>query len=607
MKDTSPSDTLSSTPPTSTAGTTTRSKNHDKHVVPWRFPTSICTDGGSNRATDPVQSWASTSKALSQFYSSLQQLKSLSRHSKDRLSTSSTSSSSALSSALASYNLLSQLQSTHDTILVPRRDTRTLFLIQGREPKTSENLEQLLMIAMDLIWLNEKDRQKRRALVALRGGKAGVTEVGQGSGPVGQSISADTNVRNSTGHGIHEALDRQQRVSRYEHKRADDYHGLRVSEYTVLMNWIGSVSNVSESGGHSSKDTSMYTSASSLSESTKSKHGQRTHQHSDSPVEGPVGRAWAIWQDFLLTGMKPDVVLYTVLMDKFLKAKEFARAKQIWEHMHVQDDPDHPHDNDYDNDKTVSWGIMSSIEASDPVSKTLNSSSVDRKSQPKVKQRSRGPRVVPNVQTFSVLMQTHVLNRDLQGVAQTYGELLQTAGVPHVGLKPTSHNSLQPCQGVQQLGANTVLLNQVLRVLIDLGEVKAAKGIYAEMKSEGDSDDHRAVIARTGRDNNEQRSGGEDYTSDTVSQSPRASAPAASTLPRKSSFSSTPLHHQAFMRRSEWTRGARRKNESSAAPAVHGSSLSIRPDETTHILMLDLARRQGDHELQDIILRDLDS
>ncbi|KAF9277650.1 hypothetical protein BGZ68_009149 [Mortierella alpina] len=396
-----------------------------------------------------------------------------------------------------------------------RRDVRTLFLLQGRERKTPENLEQLLRLAMDLIWLNEKERQKirqRKKNPALR---------------LVQDPSS------SAGH---------------VHSPADDYHGLRVSEYTVVMNWIGSVNRAVRPGQ-------------SL-ESPLSPHDRpypldlHRNAHCISKPGGSMDQAWAIWQDFLLTGMKPDVVLYTSLMDMLLKAKDFDRADQIWQHMH------------HNGVETSARGRVSSPSASssiaaaaaaaaapaaapltvgiiDPVFKSLNLDAaagqsiavntaaptrrkphflhiLDKDSRRRHRQThsmdgtsasSTSSTAMPNLQTFSVLIKNYAIDRDLKSIVQIYKEIQHQSN---------DRRDAVAGQQFQQRRANTVLLNQILSVLIDLGETSAAKEIYADMQSSSLSSSHPSLCASEPVDG--------DYTTEAVTTRPKAASASTSVL-----------------------------------------------------------------------------
>ncbi|KAG0197009.1 hypothetical protein BGX28_009483 [Mortierella sp. GBA30] len=543
----------------------------------WRFPVPASSPQQCLYGTqDPVQLWPSTSEALSKVYRGLNQIRSSVQSSPSSSSTS--LSASGLESVLSHYNYLSQLQASYDTVLIPRRDTRTLFLLQSKERKTRDNLNQLLRIAMDLIWLNEKERQRKRRRSFA-----------------GSSLLSDKD-RPSTIH---------------IHNPADDYHGLRVSEYTILMDWVGSVSR-SARVSRASQEPSFASNDRLLAVDLRSS----LHQHSSGRRE-PVDRAWAIWQDFLLTGMKPDVVLYTSLMDMLLKAKEFDRADQIWQHMQQKS-----------NSGKSSYGMSHPISSSsaatvgkllDPLAKSLNlgakddgpsafsTASANRK--PYLvhildkKNRSHhyldhsqdwdkdGSGVTPNLQTFSVLIQNHVLNKDLKAIARTYKEMQRQAT-----------NTANPSSGQQRRPANTVLLNQILKVLIDLGEASAAKEIYADMKMSSSSSLSGSLASERGPG---------EYTTETGAISTATSISASSwrssqsRCPTAFTSMSPPPHHQNFQRRAAWERGNRERRLAAAFELSCPTSLWMRPDDTTHRLMLRLARQEGDVELEDQILEEL--
>ncbi|KAF9385450.1 hypothetical protein CPB97_004799 [Podila verticillata] len=521
--------------PTSLSSTATPSPNQEptpaSHATPtpksgsWRFPLQDAAQL-SSRSVSPIQSWPSTSKALSTFYGSLHLARSPpSRHSG---STSPSTSSSPLHLAILNYNYLSKLQGLFDTVLVPRRDTRLLFLMQGREPKTEENLEQLLRIASDLIWLDQKGMRRRKWTERKEEGAVVVEEEA-----FEDNRSAEDGVR------FKPALS----------KIKDEFHGLRVSEYTVLMNWIGAV----EPKPVSSK------------RSTRTDQQQHKNIKPTEPTRSPilpVDRTWAIWQDFLRTGMKPDVVMYTALMDRLLKAKQVEQADEIWQHMlHHQ---------------ASSLSTTGSPKHSPTT--TISNKQMDLK-------RTKSQKgVVPNLQTFSVLMQNHVANRDLEGVVQTYKGLVATSDSGSVPLSspssssPPSNPSLGHHVTTTSNGsstnttalhetlspitmANTVLLNQILAALIDLGESKAAYDIFVEMQSTCRSSS-AVVPPQTARE----VSGG--------------------------SLSPTPIHHQSFRRR---IKGHKDTEKDDMSP-------TIQPDIRTYRLMLKLARRERDRGLEKEIL-----
>ncbi|KAF9313268.1 hypothetical protein BG003_005452 [Podila horticola] len=509
----------------------------------WRFPFQG-TSKPPPKPVSPVQSWSSTSKALSTFYGSLHLARS--QPSSCRRN-GSESSSSPLHLAVLNYNYLSRLQGMFDTVLVPRRDTRHLFLMQGREPKTEENLEQLLRIAGDLIWLDQKEKRKRRQWSegSQDGVEEGVIEENRGAVDVSWSKPALSKIK-------------------------EEFHGLRVSEYTVLMNWIGAVAPGSPVTSRKSRmDHQQHKDVNKL-------HSKESRSQTPTlPLLLPADRAWAIWQDFLRTGMKPDVVMYTALMDRLLKAKQVEQADEIWQHM-LQHQP---------SLSTTSKHL-------------LNPTPISNKQKDLIRHSTKGKTsVVPNLQTFSVLMQNHVANRDLEGVVQTYKGLVATSGSGsdpglscsssppskassghHVTTTNTStstaiHENLSPLTM-----ANTVLLNQILAALISLGESKAAYDIFAEMQSTFES--------------------GSPSSSSSLSVGP---------LPPKTgvfsgSSSTTPLHHQSFRRRFKG-----HKMETGTAKDERSTPPTIQPDIRTYRLMLKLARRERDRELEKEILSYLTS
>ncbi|CAO3574768.1 unnamed protein product [Mortierella alpina] len=535
-------------------------RKYHSNPTSWRFPTPASTKH------DPVRLWPSTSRALSKVYRALTQIKSLT-------STTSPTSSTVLRSTLVYYNYLSRLQATFDTVLISRRDTRTLFLLQGREPKTSENLEQLLRIAMDLIWLNEKERQKirqRTRTPTLRNG---------------QDRSSST---------------------AHVHIPADDFHGLRVSEYTVVMNWISSVNRAARPG--KCLDASL-----SPHDRPRPFDLHRNSSHTSKPG-GSMDQAWAIWQDFLLTGMKPDVVLYTSLMDMLLKVKDFDRAEQIWQHMH-RTDPQTITREGAPSQSSATSSMAARVGIMDPVFKSLNldtaveqpiasnASASTRRKPPflHILEKDRGHRhpqtrsldgisasntsrpVKPNLQTFSVLIQSHALNHDLDAIVQIYKEIQH--------LSTSDGSDAAAGQPFQQRHTNTVLLNQILKVLIDLGETSAAREIYADMRSPlpSTSSSPSSPCASGPVDG--------DYTTETATTTVRSTA--ASTRALNTRWS---LHHLNSQRRAVWEKETR---ERSLAALASRHSYPQCPDMTTHRLMLQLAKQEGDVELEEEVLEEL--
>ncbi|KAF9121522.1 hypothetical protein BGX30_002501, partial [Mortierella sp. GBA39] len=521
----------------------------------WRFPTKgsgsqfSSSDDNDSNPFEPVQSWTSTANALSELYKSLHRLGSSSSSSfKPTTITGRSSSVATLQSALINYSYLSRLQSMYDTILIPRRHTRTLFLLLGREPKTRDNLEQLLRITTDLIWLNEKERQKKRRYASKLA-----------STPLFSTGLATSNS------GAHPQL----------YNPADDYHGLRVSEYTTLMNWIGSVTSTlgtnSSPAANSAIGRPSASSATTAANTTRSIAATPRYQHPIA-LSGPVDQAWAIWQDFLLTGMKPDIVLYTMLMDTLLKAKEFERADQIWNHMQSQGSSTASTNScagangSFKNRSvTAGLGVLSSPRS--PSSTRLRNH-LEATS-------PRSNAVVPNLQTLSVMMQSHIQESDIDGVTRTYKQLHQT----------TLHRE-------QQRPINTVLVNQILKVLVDLGETRAAKEIFSEMQVDGG--DIGAGSLGLGSSHEEK------YTNN--------DAATASTTSRGPAVFSTPTHHQTSRRRASWKRDHRKRPSSFATSTMSDTStagMSIQPNEATYRLMLQVARREMDSDLEGQVLKEL--
>ncbi|KAF9940108.1 hypothetical protein BGZ67_008287 [Mortierella alpina] len=184
---------------------------------------------------------------------------------------------------------------------------------------------------------------------------------------------------------------------------------------------------------------------------------------------------------------------------------------------------------------------------------------------------------MPNLQTFSVLIQNHAVNRDLKAIVQIYKEIQHQS---------TDGRNEVAGQQFQQRRANTVLLNQILSVLIDLGETSAAKDIYADMRSSSShSPSHPAPTDG-------------EYTTETATTIGRPTAASASTEVLSIRW---PLHHLNCKRRAVWERETRERSLARLARP----SYPPRPDVTTHRLMLQLAKQEGDVELEERVLEEL--
>ncbi|KAG0223131.1 hypothetical protein BGX31_008673 [Mortierella sp. GBA43] len=416
----------------------------------------------------------------------------------------------------------------------------------------------------------------------------------------------------------------------YVHSYADNYHGLRPSEYTILMNWIGSVTALPELDQY--RTLPLQHTSESLESSPPSSTHSGAQEHQDSVVfNGSTDRLWKIWQDFLLTGMKPDVVLYTTLMDSLLSAKEYGRASQIWSHMHQHADQDRK--DGKDDTGLLREEAMSSTKVSQPVSEMLELG-VERKQDHCVSSpEPRSPHLMdrrplaPNTQTFSVLMKTYCLNRDLRGVTRTYQRLLQATDSRDKARSSTSTAPslvTAPSQSGLHGRANTVLLNQILKVLIDLGETNAAMEIYTEMRKSGpDGNSHDNSEGNQDSGHTQEATPVDacplPYSigtfvlphSDQTEQPPPEPAPEVivpAPVGRKVQDSattqwSTPLHHQMFSRRSTWNRHARKSKARGSTEWLAPSS--IQPNETTLKLMLNLATLKKNDELEEMVLKDM--
>ncbi|KAG0000428.1 hypothetical protein BGZ79_005947 [Entomortierella chlamydospora] len=410
----------------------------------------------------------------------------------------------------------------------------------------------------------------------------------------------------------------------------------------------------------------------------------------------PADRVWGIWHDFLLTGMSPDVVLYTAVIGVLLKANEYDRVNQVWQHMHRR--LDHQNQDQGRNSgcqsrkkdtveeidvvsKTLSHGTSTSLLSPSPSPSPLLSTVCNVDERPKGRRKSNAidlldsenqrpqnrKSVTPNIQTYSVLMQTHVLKRDIQGVAQTYKEFLQSTAPPPPSTSASRSTNVASAseKHQQQHGtrANTVFLNQILTALVNLGENNAAKEIYAAMRLDHDQAHSTSATANNADNAEEEKKEEEktlakrvelsksrdevgstvndDYTSKATllptsstssslplplplplpSPSPSPSVPGTissfltgSTL--ASSSNSSPVHHRNSERRSTWLKRVvheARKSQLSVfkgkgkSPSSSTLLSSIQPDNTTRKLILKMARRKNDTALEEIVLKDLDS
>ncbi|KAG0055495.1 hypothetical protein BGZ83_008371 [Gryganskiella cystojenkinii] len=511
----------------------------------WQFPVQ------EHQSADRVRTWPSTNQSLARFYEALH------RHRRSKLSSSLSSplrgrdrdpgqedihdSSASLEQVMICYNYLSQLQETHDTILIPRRDIRTVFLLQASQPKTTSNLKQLLRIASDLISFHDKGKRLRK-----------------------RSSSTSPSLVTSDKSNVKTFPETVYRT------RADKFHGLRVSEYTVVMNWIGSTKQLAAVRESRSKYASALTlqdqdqndamvpsdgSGSSVP-SIAGKDHERSQEgniktRDDAFQTESIKKAWSIWQDFSMTGMKPDVVLCTSLIDLLLKAGEVGRADQIWRYLEPTSSFKSQRRRDLDsvsktlNDVAVASGSLLPSTVPTPSSTLLSgSTSVS------------GARIQPNLQTLSVMMQAHIRERDLDGVARIYREILQH-----------EHHS-------SSIGANSALLNQILTVLLDLGETGAAKEIYSNSKADTLRQDDRSYTKK------------KENSLDSIMH--------------------IPIHQQGFHRRSTW-RSSRRSTsvQEPQQQRLLPSSFLLRPDLSTIDLVLRHARLIQDRDWENEILNDL--
>ncbi|KAF9425400.1 hypothetical protein BGZ94_007563 [Podila epigama] len=643
----SKSQSRSESPPTSESMTTSSSTKHN--ASGWIFPVR-----GSHSPSVPpktVLTWPSTNQARLEFNGAFHRVMMLSvkRRREDRSShgghgredtVSSEKYTQALHAAIHGYNALSHIQNRYDVALVSRREVRNLFLLQAREPKTRENLDQLLKIALDLIWLHQKT-SKRAMMTTTHGISSGGGGGGGGVSLLGGSEETINPVRaredgrgESIGAGSETggtAADQKMSMMEEMHddylkggwksmldKAQERYNGLNLSEYTMLINWIAEASE--------KKARPRFMSSSQHDLMMQRSKGRR-----------PVDRVWAMWKEFLKTGMEPDVVLYTALMDALLKTKEYDRAKAVWKHISRRQQST-TSSSQYDRKQVSEFSDANKNDSKIKSGHSINETTVSRTT------------VAPNLQTFSVLMQRHVLNRNLHGIAQTYKALVEAAVASSAGAKqtaladssvPTAPSLLSLSSSPKSMSssptssdettdkpapftnvAHATVWNQILIALIEVGDLKGARTIFTDMQSPltiAANPVDSPTDASQGRKQRMRQKGSEEDRSRMLS-SAKTLAP------------SSPIHHQLFGRRSEWSKpnvlrrlGGKDKDlemqvGASASESGQDPSLSpfakpppppvniidVRPDATTYRLMLMVAREELDKAFEQEILRHLD-
>ncbi|KAF9159529.1 hypothetical protein DFQ26_006420 [Actinomortierella ambigua] len=485
-----------------------KKKQQQQHVQPfslWKFPEPTL------RRSLPIETWPSTNKTLADFYRSFNKVLATSSPSVShstytaghhlRQSSASNSPSkheAILHHALRLYKSLSDLQHNHGTVLIPPRHVRSLLLAVSRQDKTSAHLDHVLRLASDLIWLRSGQRQQRHS--------------GTGSEHCAKQLEARSPV-DGDGPAAFDLTRLQE-----QGQTQGPLPGLLVSEYTILMDWVGafpanhetlqqqpwthpttsdldslrspscssSSSASPDSGFHkvsinplapklpsSSLSTSLDTNTTTTT--TQARKDGKDPACSTNGRTFPnvaVGRVWAIWQAFQETGMKPDIVLLTTLMNVLAKAQQFDKADQIWETMMSLDRPLPSRSRDY-KDSPLS-------KSSHQLHGSLNEGGGGSGSG------SGGP----NLETFSVLLQAYVAKNDVNGVAGVYQAIRrrqqqqqQLSSKHHMGAIATSTATTDnnvPDPSLRDV--NTVLLNQILRLLVNVGEHKAAREIFDEMR-----------------------------------------------------------------------------------------------------------------------------
>jgi len=271
------------------------------------------------------------------------------------------------------------------------------------------------------------------------------------------------------------------------------------------------------------------------------------------------------------------VVLCTSLIDMFLKAGQIGRADQIWRHMQPvtslssssSSSSSSPSSTNKLRQRDLDRVSRTLSDAAEASSSTLPSFAPS--SSTTLPTSTSTPRVQPNVQTLSVMMQAHIRESDLAGVARIYQEILQ---------HQHQHQHLYS----SSISTKSALLNQVLTVLLNLGETEAAKEIYSHAKT-------RAV-------------GQEDRHPTKTEIKPLSSLSrfTKATASREDSTVQLPIHQQGFHRRSTW-----RTSRSRSSTPPQSSSIMLRPDRSTFDLVLRHARRTQDRDWEVEILNDLEN
>ncbi|KAG0234634.1 hypothetical protein BGW42_006385 [Actinomortierella wolfii] len=308
-----------------------------------------------------------------------------------------------------------------------------------------------------------------------------------------------------------------------------------------------------------------------------------------------VDRVWAIWQAFQQTQMKPDIVLFTTLMNILAKAKQFDKADQIWDTM-----------------------MMASTSQLNTAGRGGSGGGERRGHGDKASHHFCDSRLMavtghisgPNLETFSVLLQAYASRNDIDGVASVYQEIKKKQqqhpprfskppllpSISETGTAPsaltTTKKQLQSLSDV-----NTVLLNQILRLLVNVGENKAAREIFEEME--------RSVVTKEDGVVKEGKSSHAVYSAQAKVESQELAS-----LPRHRSH-----HHETFARRAFWRANKTQRSQEwkkqqelqqkpeQPSPSVASMALEPRrttvsgktgPDAHTVEIMLELARKEGD-------------
>ncbi|KAF9978353.1 hypothetical protein BGZ73_002736 [Actinomortierella ambigua] len=548
---------------------------------------------------------------------------------------------SILHHALHLYKTLSNLQHSHDIVLIPARHVRSLFLAVSRQEKTSAHLSHVLRLASDLIWLRSRHHQHQYG--SIQDDKISCAKPGEAASPA-EDIGTTTS-----------DLTRPEQQDRTQWPLP----GLLVSEYTILMDWIGAfpanhetlqqqpwahptASNLgnrvpspstpsplspsrSDSGSHDRKGSlntlapstpSLSSCTSHVTLQTKKGKNDMASSSNKSNHRGPpnlaVDRVWAIWQAFQATGMKPDIVLLTTLMHVLSKAQQFDKADQIWETMMALNQAPPPQEQqqhlrqlqDHTDDPHLRKGLHRLAR----------------------QHGGGGGSGGPNLETFSVLLQAYVAKNDVDGVAGVYQAIRrqqqqQSQSPRSLSKAADTSATASRLYGPSLRDVNTVLLNQILRLLVNVGEHKAAREIFDEMKesaswpmtgAEKEKKEKRKEEEEEGQMRDEKtrrdRRTGTDKSGDGA-----MAYTALSDLHQHHD----PHHHATFARRAYWRANKmqrvqewKRRKEQQAHPqkdeeeeTLHPAYRAGRtgPDTHTVEIMLQLARKDGDAAFENML------